>query len=208
MPTELPDSSKVFRNDVAKRIATALETIAQGSGGSAKIEEMTQAEYDALTPAQKADGTLRAISDGETKIEDIDNVNITTSDDGKILGVSVSGSDISVGAVTADSVVNNASVTPLNTYPYSGITNYSTAYRYGHLLIINFDVTLSSAINSWVNCFNIGLNANVVSTIGVVSTDTNVSTYAQAYFDTDKILVRISSPQKVQYRGQIIVLIA
>lgn len=35
------------------------------------------------------------------KVQDLDNVNLTTSDNNKLLGVSVSGSDISVGAVSS-----------------------------------------------------------------------------------------------------------
>ena len=66
----------------AKTLIDAINEAAQSGGGGASIEEMTQAEYNALTPEQKADGTLRAISDATTSISDIDDVNITSPADG------------------------------------------------------------------------------------------------------------------------------
>lgn len=67
-----------------KTLTGAINEAAQ-SGGGASIEEMTQAEYNALTPEQKADGTLRAISDATTSISDIDDVNISSVADGDAL---------------------------------------------------------------------------------------------------------------------------
>lgn len=67
-----------------KTLTGAINEAAQ-SGGGASIEEMTQAQYNALTPEQKADGTLRAISDATTSISDIDDVNITSAADGDAL---------------------------------------------------------------------------------------------------------------------------
>lgn len=67
-----------------KTLTGAINEAAQ-SGGGASIEEMTQAQYNALTPEQKADGTLRAISDATTSISDIDDVNITSAADGDVL---------------------------------------------------------------------------------------------------------------------------
>lgn len=67
-----------------KTLTGAINEAAQ-SGGGASIEEMTQAQYNALTPEQKADGTLRAISDATTSIGDIDNVNISSVADGDAL---------------------------------------------------------------------------------------------------------------------------
>ena len=69
---------------VAKTLTGAINEAAQ-SGGGASIQEMTQAQYNALTPEQKADGTLRAISDATTSIGDIDNVNISSVADGDAL---------------------------------------------------------------------------------------------------------------------------
>ncbi len=67
-----------------KTLTGAINEAAQ-SGGGASIEEMTQAQYNALTPEQKADGTLRAISDATTSINDIDDVNISSVADGEVL---------------------------------------------------------------------------------------------------------------------------
>jgi hypothetical protein len=70
----------------AKTLIDAINEAARsGGGGGASIEEMTQAEYNALTPAQKADGTLRAISDAQTSIGNIDDVNISSPADGDAL---------------------------------------------------------------------------------------------------------------------------
>jgi hypothetical protein len=69
----------------AKTLIDAINEAAQSGGGGASIEEMTQAQYNALTPAQKADGTLRAISDATTSINNIDDVNITSAADGDAL---------------------------------------------------------------------------------------------------------------------------
>lgn len=70
---------------VAKTLIGAINEAAQSGGGGASIEEMTQAQYNALTPEQKADGTLRAISDATTSISDIDDVNVSSPADGDIL---------------------------------------------------------------------------------------------------------------------------
>ena len=70
---------------VAKTLIGAINEAAQSGGGGASIEEMTQAEYNALTPEQKADGTLRAISDAPTSINNIDDVNLSSPADGDVL---------------------------------------------------------------------------------------------------------------------------
>ena len=70
---------------VAKTLIGAINEAAQSGGGGASIEEMTQAEYNALTPEQKADGTLRAISDAPTSINNIDDVNLSSPADGDAL---------------------------------------------------------------------------------------------------------------------------
>ena len=139
MPT-LTDADKVLRNDVGKRMATALEAIAQGSGGSAKIEEMTQAEYEQLTPAQKADGTLRAISDGQTKIQDIDNVTLTTSDNNKLLGSFVENGEVVVRAVdlfASDTVSVSSGVT----------ANKVQLLKYGKVVFLTMAIKVSSPSN-------------------------------------------------------------
>lgn len=62
MPTELPDSAKVLRNDVGKRMAVALEAIAQGGGGASVIQK-TMAEYTALPSSEKMNGSIYKITD-------------------------------------------------------------------------------------------------------------------------------------------------
>lgn len=69
----------------AKTLIDAINEAAQSGGGGASIEEMTQAQYNALTPEQKADGTLRAITDATTSINDIDDVNLSSPADGNVL---------------------------------------------------------------------------------------------------------------------------
>ena len=120
MPTPLTDADKVLRNDVGKRMAVALEAIAEGSGGSAKIEEMTQAEYDALTPAQKADGTLRAISDGETSIGDIDDVTLTSPTEGQQLITDSNGDWVNGNAKIQD--LDNVTLTTSDNNKLLGVT--------------------------------------------------------------------------------------
>lgn len=64
-----------------------------------RVRVMTKTQFDALSSVEK-DGLIY-VSDYPTKIQDIDNVTLTTSDNNKLLSVSVSGSDISVGAVSS-----------------------------------------------------------------------------------------------------------
>ena len=93
------------------------------TGEFRRVVELTSAQYTALSSAEKNNGTLYVITDEETTADDIpysagvsvadklDNVptfnTLTTSDNNKILGVSVSGSDISVvafGGITTQTV--------------------------------------------------------------------------------------------------------
>lgn len=78
----------LFASDLqttAKTLTGAINEAASGGGGGASIEEMTQAEYNALTPEQKADGTLRAITDATTSIGNIDDVNLSSPAEGDVL---------------------------------------------------------------------------------------------------------------------------
>lgn len=63
MPTLLTDADKVLRNDVGKRMATALEAIAQGGGGGASVVQKTMAEYTALPSSEKMNGSIYKITD-------------------------------------------------------------------------------------------------------------------------------------------------
>lgn len=125
----------------AKTLIDAINEAAQ-SGGGASIEEMTQAEYNALTPEQKADGTLRAISDATTSIGDIDDVNLSSPADGDVLaydgtlgkwfnfdlGAVVSASTSSTNPVTcADSAYTKCVQITLNKglYLFTGMLGFS-----------------------------------------------------------------------------------
>jgi hypothetical protein len=82
---------------VAEAWTSAHWTAVMVTGEYKRVRIMTKAQFDLLSNDEK-DGFIY-VSDYPTKIQDIDNVNLTTSDNNKLLGVSVSGSDISVGAV-------------------------------------------------------------------------------------------------------------
>lgn len=116
------------------------------------MQKLTQAEYDQLSSAEKNDGTLYIITDATTSIGDADDVdltglaagnilravsdgqgglifkpfvfNISTSDNNKLLGVSASGSDISVGAVSEGTGIDITSNTV--SLDINGLTSAST----------------------------------------------------------------------------------
>lgn len=137
----------------AKTLIDAINEAAQSGGGGASIEEMTQAQYNALTPEQKADGTLRAISDATTSISDIDDVNVS----------SVAGGDALIYDSTSSKWVNtslNSTTSPLfyvGTYTYTAAsvgagenitisrTNFSISYPSGYVPIAIGKVGVSKA---------------------------------------------------------------
>ena len=99
-----------------KTLTGAINEVAQ-SGGGASIQEMTQAQYNALTPERKADGTLRAISDATTSINDIDDVNISSAADGEVLaydGTSSKWVNFDLGAFDSASTASSNPVTCAN----------------------------------------------------------------------------------------------
>ena len=156
-----------------KTLTGAINEAAQ-SGGGASIQEMTQAQYNALTPEQKADGTLRAISDATTSIGDIDDVNISAVADGDILAYDSSSSKwvnkdteyYHVGDVidiSAFVLSCYATTTRLDLYValQKKIPTSSTLTIAGNWRII---LTNSSTLAS-----NVVLNNAALSTIGTVS---------------------------------------
>lgn len=156
-----------------KTLTGAINEAAQ-SGGGASIQEMTQAQYNALTPEQKADGTLRAISDATTSIGDIDDVNISAVADGDILAYDSSSSKwvnkdteyYHVGDVidiSAFVLSCYATTTRLDLYValQKKIPTGSTLTIAGNWRII---LTNSSTLAS-----NVVLNNAALSTIGTVS---------------------------------------
>lgn len=99
----------------AKTLIGAINEAAQsGGGGGASIEEMTQAEYNALTPEQKADGTLRAITDAATSIGDIDDVNISSPADGEVLAYDGTSSKWVNREIEADAIAYDNTSSGLN----------------------------------------------------------------------------------------------
>lgn len=98
---------------VAKTLIGAINEAAQ-SGGGASIQEMTQAEYNALTPEQKADGTLRAISDATTSISNIDDVNISSVADGDVLAYDSTSSKWVNKELEADAIAYDNTSSGLN----------------------------------------------------------------------------------------------
>ena len=100
-------------------------------------------------------------------------------------------------------------VTALTCTPYTGVTAVnSKAYKIGANIVIVFvEVTISTASSSWTNVFDIAYSkAFTGNAFGAVTNDNDNNTYAQAYWNTDKITVRISSPKATLYRGQIILI--
>lgn len=101
----------------AKTLIDAINEAASGGGGGASIEEMTQAQYNALTPEQKADGTLRAITDATTSINDIDDVNLSSPADGNVLAFDSTSSkwvNFDLGALTSAATASANPVTCAN----------------------------------------------------------------------------------------------
>ena len=108
-----------------------------------------------------------------------------------------------VGAVNE---LNKPTALTLSNVP-TGVTSNSKAYKLsGGLILIMVEVTFSSASSSWQNAFDIAWSGTAITAcFGAVTNDQNDNTYAQAYWNTDKITVRVSSPKATLYRGQIIV---
>lgn len=102
--------------------------------------------------------------------------------------------------------LNTPTALTLSNVP-TGVTNNSKAYKLSNgLILIMVEVTFSNASGSWQNVFDITWSGTtIVNCFGTVTNDQNDNTYAQAYWNTDKITVRVSSPKATLYRGQIIV---
>ncbi|WP_405343218.1 hypothetical protein [Ruminococcus sp.] len=141
------------------------------------MQKLTQAQYNQLSSAEQNDGTLYIITDAATSIGDVDDVdltglaagnilravsdgqggiifkpfvfNVTTSDNNKLLGVSVSGSDISVEAVSTncdvskikfihfENVVVSSSLNPAGVIKSSAIDSNILATTFQFLQIMN-----------------------------------------------------------------------
>ena len=153
-----------------KTLTGAINEAAQSGGGGASIEEMTQAQYNALTPEQKADGTLRAITDAKTSIGDIDDVNVSSPADGDAL----------IYDSTSSKWVNtslNSTTSPLfylGTYSYTAASvaagenitisraNFSISYPSGYVPIAIGKVGVSKAGYN-ITSFNVSGVSSVLS---------------------------------------------
>lgn len=176
-----------------KTLTGAINEAAQ-SGGGASIEEMTQAQYNALTPEQKADGTLRAISDATTSIGDIDNVNLSSVADGDALIYDSTSSKwvntslnsttsplfyVGTYTYTAASVAANTSITMSRTdFDIPNINGY-TAISISRIGVskAGFDITTFNATGASVvlgvkNSTNAAI-ANTTFTVRLVFVKTN-----------------------------------
>ena len=112
-----------------------------------RVVELTTAQYEALSSAEKNNGTLYVLTDEETTAADIpyssgvsvadklDNVptfdTLTTSDNNKLLCVIVSGDDIGVGAVDSQGAFEYQT----KTLTYNGVDFVFT--RRGHVCSVS-----------------------------------------------------------------------
>lgn len=163
-----------------------------------------------------ANNTLAAAdipySTGVSLADKLDNVptfdTLTSSDNNKLLGVSVSGDDISVGAVTADNIASAFTVTPISITKVNFSTNNCEVIKVGNLVIININIQNTSAYGAWKECLNFdGVIKSNTSFYGAITSDNiSKSTYAQAYQDGSKIRVRLNQTEaNTLYRGQIVI---
>ena len=134
-----------------KTLTGAINEAAQ-SGGGASIQEMTQAQYNALTPEQKADGTLRAISDAKTSIGDIDDVNISAVADGDILAYDSSSSkwvnkELEADAIAYDNTSSGLTATDVNAAIDEVNGDFDDNVCKGRIAVQLTEITSSSVIN-------------------------------------------------------------
>ena len=180
--------------DPTKWTATTIGE-ALGMAGSANVIECTLAEYTAW----KAGGLL--INETTYILTDAPNLNATANDLSMGSAPYASGS---VGKAIYD--LNKPTALTISGVP-TGVTSNSKAYKISEgLILIMVEVTFSSASTSWQNAFDIAWSGNtIVNAFGALSNDSDNNTYAQAFWNTDKITVRVSSPKATLYRGQILV---
>ena len=112
---------------------------------------MNKAAFDLLSADEK-DGFIY-VSDYPTKIQDIDNVTLTTSDNNKLLGVSVSGSDISVGAVGVSNNITLVEGSLYSTYVNNKFDYYYNQYGKLVLFTLDFAMKARSGSSGWAEIF-------------------------------------------------------
>lgn len=152
---------------VAEAWTVAHWTAVMVTGEYKRVRIMTKAQFDLLSNDEK-DGFIY-VSDYPTKIQDIDNVTLTTSDNNKLLGVSVSGSDISVGAVelTADDVSYSAGVSVADK-----LDELNTVTSGDLSVVANSGITINGSAK-WYKCGKVVFIA--ISNVIFNSTKTNIA---------------------------------
>lgn len=160
------------------------------------VYTMDEAEFTALA------GDYTGYENSHIVVADAPNLNPTANDIG--YDASASYDSGSVGKAIKD--LNKPTALTISGVP-TGVTSNSKAYKISDgLILVMIEVTFSSASNSWQNVFDIAWSGNTsINAFGSLSNDTDNNTYAQAYWNTDKITVRVSSPKATLYRGQILV---
>lgn len=154
---------------------------------SAIVVSLTQAQYDALTPAEKSNGSIYLINDA-----------------------TLSASDIAYGQGTVeDSLDELSDFVSLPVTVESGITSGNfRVLRLGKLMIVTIDFSVTQSYpNSWKNLFTfvppIAVSGNNFT---VITTNDGVSTYAQAYYSSPNMIVRADNlVANKTYRGQMII---
>lgn len=107
-------------------------------GGSATVEEMTWAEYEALSEEEKMDGTLRVITDKKAGVR-FGNVDISDIGDGTVTGA-ISNVNASIKKKNDASILAHCNPIPIT--PYSGVNHSDGSYyaKIGTRVILNLSV--------------------------------------------------------------------
>ena len=203
-------SKKTWKDRISQYINRRLLTDSDGNTQQVTVtrdEGSVTEAGDAFSASNMNDLENRIEAAIPVKIQDLDNVNLNTSDNNKLLGVSVSGSDISVGAVDK----NPVSVITAITNDATGISDNDTLIvRYGNLIIMSISFTLSqSYADQWKNIFSFDDTslsiAGIAGYIGAVNVENSIATYGQIYTNNGHITYRVRNPQGSRtYRGQLI----
>ena len=126
---------------------------------------------------------------------------------GSLLPMSPSDPDFVADRITALESGGQVTYTPITT----GIsTNASYIYRKGNTLFISIDVVFSSDfVSQWKDILTIeNVTLEGSGYFGVITTETNVPTFVQAYQNGTDIVLRARSPKANggnNQRGQIVV---
>ena len=158
-----------------KTLTGAINEAAQSGGGGASIEEMTQAQYNALTPEQKADGTLRAISDASTSIGDIDDVNISSAANGDALIYDSTSSkwvnkELEADAIAYDNTASGLTATDVN----AAIDELAELGAYEAVGTTSSN-PITCANSTYTECVHLTLDKGLYLFIGMLSFQSNAT---------------------------------